>query len=124
MKPFSELLARIFLGQIFLLAGYGKIGGYEHTQGYMNAMGVPGELLPLVILLELAGGLAVIVGWQTRWMSIALALFTILAAVIFHRDFADQMQLIQFQKNLAIAGGLMLLAIYGAGSYSLDQHRR
>jgi len=117
-------LARIFIGQIFVLAGYSKIGGYENTQGYMNAMGVPGELLPVVILLELGGGLAIILGWKTRWISIALALFTVIAAALFHHDFADHMQLIQFQKNMAIVGGLILLAVYGAGAYSLDRQQR
>lgn len=123
MKQFSQLVARIFLGQIFFLAGFGKIGGYENTQGYMNAMGVPGELLPLVIILELGGGLAVIAGWQTRWVSIVLAVFTIAAAAVFHNNFSDQIQLILFEKNIAIAGGLILLAIHGAGAYSLDQRK-
>ncbi|SFK29417.1 putative oxidoreductase [Nitrosomonas aestuarii] len=89
----------------------------------MNAMSVPGELLPLVIILEVGGGLAVIAGWQIRRVSIALGLFTLVAAAVFHNDFADQMQLIMFMKNIAVAGGLMLLAAHGAGVYSLDQRR-
>ena len=120
MEKVSQLVARVFLGHIFLLAGVSKITGYEGTQGYMDAMGVPGILLPLVILLEIAGGLAIIAGWKAKWASIALAAFTVIAAVIFHSNFADQMQMILFMKNIAITGGLMLLAVHGAGAYSLD----
>ncbi|MDP1549157.1 MAG: DoxX family protein [Nitrosomonas sp.] len=123
MEKISQFVARLFLGQIFLLSGIFKISGYEGTQGYMDAMGVPGMLLPLVILLEAGGGLAIIAGWQTKLASIALAAFTVVAAVIFHNNFSDQMQVIMFMKNIAIAGGLILLAIHGAGGYSLDSRR-
>ena len=120
MEKVSQLIARVFLGHIFLLAGVSKISAYEGTQGYMEAMGLPGALLPLVILLEVGGGLAIIVGWKSKWASIALAAFTVIAAAIFHNNFADQMQMILFMKNIAITGGLMLLAVHGAGAYSLD----
>ena len=123
MEKISQLVARLFLGQIFLLSGIFKISGYEGTQGYMHAMGVPGMLLPLVILLEIGGGLAIIAGWQTKLVSIALAAFTVVAAVIFHNNLSDQMQMIMFMKNVAIAGGFILLAINGAGGYSLDSRR-
>jgi len=123
MEKISQFVARLFLGQIFLLSGIFKISGYEGTQGYMDAMGVPGMLLPLVILLEAGGGLAIIAGWQTKLVSIALAAFTVVAAVIFHNNFSDQMQMIMFMKNIAIAGGLILLAIHGAGGYSLASRR-
>ena len=86
-------------------------------------MGIPGMLLPFVIALEIGGGLALIAGWQTKWVSLALAGFTLVAAVIFHNNLADQMQMIMFMKNIAITGGLLLLAIHGAGSYSLDSRR-
>ena len=121
MDKAIELLGRLLLGHIFLLAGINKISGYEGTQGYMDAMGVPGALLPLVIILEIAGGLAVIVGFKTPWAAYALAGFTVVAAVIFHSDFADQMQMILFMKNLSIAGGLLLLAVHGSGVFSLDR---
>ena len=120
MNNASQLIARLFLGQIFLLAGISKIGAYAGTQGYMEAMGVPGELLLGVIVLEIAGGLAVMLGWQVRWASYALAGFTVAAALIFHNDFADQIQSILFMKNIAIAGGFMALSTVGAGAYSLD----
>ena len=123
MEKVSQFVARAFLGHIFLLAGLSKIGAYEGTQGYMDAMGVPGGLLPLVILLEVGGGLAIIAGWQTRWTAIALAAFTVVSAVIFHNNFGDQTQMIMFMKNIAIAGGFMLLAVHGAGAYSLDNRR-
>jgi putative oxidoreductase len=123
MEKVSQLVARVFLGHIFLLAGVSKIGAYAGTQGYMDAMGVPGGLLPLVILLEVAGGLAIIAGWKTRWAAIALAAFSVVAAAIFHNNFGDQMQMILFMKNIAIAGGFLLLAVHGAGAYSLDNRR-
>lgn len=123
MEKISQFVARLFLGQIFLLAGISKISSYAGTQGYMDAMGVPGTLLPLVIALEIGGGLAIIAGWQTRLASIALAVFTLAAAAIFHNDLADQTQMIMFMKNIAIAGGFILLAVHGASGYSLDSHR-
>ena len=115
MEKISQFVARLFMGQIFLLSGIFKISGYEGTQGYMDAMGVPGMLLPLVILLEAGGGLAIIAGWQTKLVSIALAAFTVVAAVIFHNNFSDQMQMIMFFKNLGLAGGLLAFAAIGAG---------
>ncbi len=124
MKQVRTLFARIFLGQIFLLAGISKISAYTATQGYMDAMGVPGMLLPLVILLEIGGGLAVLLGWKTSWASLALAAFTLMAAAIFHHNFGDQTQMIMFMKNIAITGGFILLAVHGAGAYSLDNRSR
>ena len=121
MEKVAELAGRILLGHIFLLAGINKISGYEGTVGYMEAMGVPGILLPLVIVLEIAGGLALIIGYKARWAAIALAGFTVLAAVLFHADFSDQMQMILFMKNWAITGGLLLVYVYGAGELSMDR---
>ena len=120
MEKITQVIARMMLGHLFLIAGWQKISGYEGTQGYMESVGVPGILLPLVILLELGAGLAIIIGWQTKLAAAALALFTIASAVLFHHNFSDQMQTIMFMKNIAISGGLMLLAVYGAGACSLD----
>ena len=120
MNNASQLIAGLFLGHIFLLAGISKISAYEGTQGFMESMGVPGQLLFLVIILEIAGGLAVILGWQVRWASYALAGFCVVAALIFHNNFADQIQSILFMKNIAIAGGLMALSVIGSGAYSID----
>ena len=120
MDKFLTPVARLFMGHIFLLAGINKIGQYAGTQGYMESMGVPGALLPLVIALEIAGGLAIILGWQVKWTSLALAGFTIVSALIFHSNLSDQMQMIMFMKNWAIAGGLLLLAVHGAGNFSIE----
>ena len=125
MQSLSNLVGRILLAHIFLLAGIGKLGaGYAATQGYMEAMGVPGMLLPLVIALELGAGLALMVGCQTRLAALALAVFTLLAGFIFHGNFADQMQAIMFMKNLGMSGGLLMLAALGGGAWSLDGRRR
>lgn len=124
MEKFTNLAARILLAQIFVVAGATKLGaGYAATQGYMESLGVPGALLPLAIALELGGGLALIAGFFTRWVALALAGFSLLTAVIFHSNLADQMQAILFMKNLALAGGLLLLARYGAGAPSFDALR-
>ena len=100
MQKFSNLAGRVLIAQIFLMAGINKIGGYAGTQGYMEAMGVPGSLLPLVIVLEIGGALALIAGWQTRLVSLALAGFSILSAIIFHANFGDQTAMIMFMKNM------------------------
>jgi putative oxidoreductase len=117
------LTGRILLAIMFVLGGYQKIGGFTGTQQYMEAFGVPGILLPLVILLELGGGLLIVVGFMTRWVSLAIAGFTLVAAAIFHSNFSDQMQVIMFLKNLGIAGGFLILAAHGAGAWSLDARR-
>lgn len=116
----SLLLGRLLMAAIFISAGYSKIGGYEATQAYMASAGVPGMLLPLVILAELGGGLALLAGFLTRLASVGLAVFTVIAALAFHANFADQMQQILFMKNLAMAGGLLILAVHGPGRWSLD----
>lgn len=122
-RSLANLLGRILIAAIFLISGLGKITGYAGTQGYMEAMGVPGALLPLVIALEVLGALAIIVGWQTRLFAFLLAGFTLLSAFIFHRALGDQMQSILFLKNLAIAGGFLFLLAHGAGAWSLDGRR-
>ncbi len=121
MNKLTDVIARALLGLIFVVAGFGKLGaGYAGTAGYMDSMGVPGSLLPLVILLEIGGGLMVIAGLKTAWAASALAVFTLVSAFIFHFNFADQIQSIMFMKNIAITGGLMLLALHGAGQLSID----
>jgi putative oxidoreductase len=120
MSKFSDLAARILLSAMFFMAGLSKIGAYAGTQGYMESQGVPGFLLPLVIGVEVIGPVLLVVGWQTRYAAIALAGFTAAAALMFHLNFADQIQSIMFMKNIAITGGLLLLATHGAGELSLD----
>lgn len=121
LGPWTELSGRILIVLIFIISGFSKIGAYEAMQGYMTAMGVPGALLPLVILTELGGGLLVAFGLFTRYAALALAGFAIVSAVLFHGNSADQVQQIMFMKNLAIAGGFMLLVANGAGKISLDR---
>ncbi len=122
-ENFADLAGRILISLIFLLAGLQKIGGYEGTQAYMAAMGVPGGLLPLVIALEVGGAIAIILGWRTRIVAFLLAGFSIVSALIFHRALGDQMQFIMFMKNLAMAGGFLFLVARGAGEWSLDGRR-
>lgn len=119
----ATLTGRILIAAIFLISGIGKITGYAGTQAYMESAGVPGALLPLVIALEVGGALAIIAGFFTRWVALALAGFSIAAAVLFHSNSADQMQQILFMKNLAIAGGFLFLYAFGPGGWSLDARR-
>jgi putative oxidoreductase len=121
LNNITTLLARILMSVMFIMAGWGKIGGYAGTQGYMESMGVPGMLLPAVIALELLGGIAILVGYKARYAAFLLAGFSIVAALIFHSNFADQMQSIMFMKNLAIAGGLLYIFANGAGKLSFDK---
>ena len=120
MKDVALLAGRVLLALMFVMAGWSKIGGYAGTQGYMEAMGVPGFMLPLVILLELGGGLAVVLGLFTRSISVLLAGFTLMAAFIFHYQPAEQMQMLMFMKNVSVAGGFLALAAAGAGAFSVD----
>lgn len=120
IAPWTDLAGRVLIAAIFVMSGAGKIAGYAATQGYMAAMGVPGALLPLVILTELGGGLLVVLGLFTRCAAFALAGFSVLSALLFHGNVADQTQQIMFLKNLAMAGGFLFLVGRGAGQLSLD----
>ena len=120
MSKFSDLAGRILLSAMFFMAGLSKIGAYAGTQGYMESQGVPGFLLQLVIGVEVIAPVLLVIGWQTRYAAIAPAGFTAAAAFMFHLNFADQMQSILFMKDIAITGGLLLLATHGAGELSLD----
>lgn len=116
----ADLLGRLMLAALFLIAGVGKIAGYAGTQAYMHSQGVSGALLPLVIATEVGGAALIIAGFWTRWTAAALAGFTVLTAIFFHNNFADQVQQIMFLKNVAIAGGFLLLVANGAGAWSVD----
>lgn len=116
-----DLVGRILLGVLFLGAGIDKISNYSGTQGWMEAMGVPGVLLPLVIVLEIAAPILLIIGFKARYAALALAGFSIMSAIIFHFDFSDQIQSIMFMKNFAIAGGLLMIAAHGIGKWSIDK---
>ena len=120
LQAMAAPVGRIFLALMFVTSGFSKISGYAGTQGYMEAMGVPGALLPLVIALELLGGLAVMLGWHTRIAAFLLAGFSLLSALLFHANFGDQMQMIMFMKNISIAGGFLMLVAMGGGAFALD----
>ncbi len=124
LNPLFDLAGRIFMALLFIPAGAGKISGYAGTQGYMESVGVPGILLPLVIIVELGGGIALLLGWQTRIVAFLLAGFCLVSALLFHFQPADQMQMILFMKNIAIAGGLLFLVANGAGALSIDRWRQ
>jgi putative oxidoreductase len=122
MNGIIQLVGRIMLALIFILAGIGKIQDPVGTAGYMQSMGIPAILLWPTIALELLGGLAVAVGFYTRYAAIALALFSVVAALIFHNNFADKMQMIMFLKDISMAGGLLLLATGSKTGLSLGKH--
>ena len=115
-----EVLGRIFLSTIFLLEGINKIFNYEGTIKFMESFNVPGLLAIPTIILEILFPLLLIIGYQTKLSALVLAIFTLATALIFHTDFTNQMQLISFLKNFAIAGGFLILFINGSGKYSLD----
>lgn len=121
--PYLKLIGRVLLALIFIQAGFNKIPGYEGTAAHMDERGVPSILLPLVILVELGGGLLVLLGLWTRWAALALAGFTVLAAILFHWEPGNQMQMINFMKNITIVGGFLVLAGSGPGAYALDNRR-
>ena len=118
--PYLILIGRLVLSIIFIQAGWSKIFGYAGTVEHMNAAGVPGALLPLVILVELGGGLLVVLGLFTRYAAIALAGFCVLSAWFFHYQPGDMGQMINFMKNITIAGGFLVLAGSGPGACALD----
>ena len=118
---------RFLLALIFITAGFQKITGYSGTVGYMESLGVPGILLPLVILLELGGGLLLLAGYQARIVAFLLGGFSVISGVLFHfipaqgmEGFEQQLQMIMFMKNLAIAGGMGMIVHHGAGAFALD----
>ena len=127
-NPVLPLIGRILLGLLFVVAGYGKVTGFAGFAGYLAKLGFPAPevMAVLAILFELGGGILLIVGWQARWAAWGLILFTVVATFAAHRfwDFeAAQrtMQQTQFLKNLAIAGGLLMVACFGPGSASVDK---
>ena len=121
VKSVSELAGRTLLSALFVLSGLGKIGAYEATAAYMSSVGVPSVLLPVVIATEVFGAIAIILGWQTRVTALLLAGYALLTALVFHTNFADQIEMIMFLKNVSIASGFLLLVVNGAGPLSLDR---
>ena len=123
-------VGRILLALMFVLAGISKLGGFAGTVGYIGSKGLPMPevLAALTIVLELGGGLALVFGFCTRWVALAMGLFTLLVSVIFHNYWAmpEAMQMtnqLMFMKNMGVAGGMFMLAAFGAGALSLDARR-
>ena len=115
-----EVLGRIFLSMLFLIEGINKIFNYEGTIQYMESFSVPGYLAIPAIILEILFPLLLIIGYQTKIAALVMTIFTIVVAIIFHTNFNDHIQFITFFKNIAIAGGFLIIFVNGAGKYSLD----
>jgi putative oxidoreductase len=129
-QGFPVVIARVLLALMFVLAGFGKLTGLEGTAGYIASKGLPMPMVLAVAVgaLELVAGVMLIVGWQARWAALALAVFTVVASVIFHNYWAmpaeqQMMQQLMFMKNLAVTGGLLLVFAFGAGALSLDARK-
>jgi len=120
MANIADLIGRILISALFLLNGIFKISNYDGTVGWMESFGMPGILLIPAIILEIAGPVLIIIGYKTKLAAGLLSLFCIATAFIFHNDFANQMQLTSFLKNIALAGGFLILFVNGAKGFSLD----
>ena len=120
MVNIVDLIGRILISALFLLNGIFKISNYDGTIGWMESFGMPGILIIPAILLEIVGPALIIIGYKTKLASGLLSLFCIATAFIFHNDFANQMQLTSFLKNIALAGGFLILFVNGAKGFSLD----
>ena len=120
---FFSANGQVLIALIFVMSGLNKIGNYANTAGWMDAMGVPGALLPIVIVLGF------LVDWLLLWvgkqgLSFLLAGFCLLSAALFHNNFGDQNEMIHFMKNIGMAGGFLFLTAHGAGTFSLDNRSR
>ena len=120
LQELSAPIGRLLLSMIFIFSGFTKITGYAATQGYMESMGVPGMLLPLVIAVELLSGIAILLGFKARLVAILMAGFSIVSALLFHQFWIDESQMNPFMKNIAMAGGFLMIFAHGPGSYSID----
>lgn len=119
----SAPIGRLLISLMFLMSGLNKIGNYSNTSGWMESMGVSSSFLPLVITLEILAAVAIIIGWKTKIAAFLLAGFCIISGIIFHSDFSNQLEIIMFMKNIAIAGGFLFLVVNGPGKFSIDNRR-
>lgn len=121
----APLAARALLAPLFLISGVGKLTAFTATVGYIGSVGLPFPELAYggAVAVELLGGLMLLAGYKTRWVALALALFTLTTAFVFHSALTDQNQFIHFLKNIAVTGGLIQVAAFGAGGWSLDARR-
>ncbi|RQR22987.1 DoxX family protein [Burkholderia sp. Bp9142] len=118
-------IGRVLVASLFLLSGIGKLAAPEMTQGYIASAGLPAPMLSYLVAVgvEVGGSVLLVIGYQTRIAALIMAVFTIAAAIAFHRNFSDQNQMIHFLKNIAVTGGLLQVVAFGAGSFSLDARR-
>ncbi|HEY4316650.1 MAG TPA: DoxX family protein [Herbaspirillum sp.] len=118
-------VGRVLIAVIFIMSGFGKIGAPEATQGYIASVGMPAPLLAYIgaVIVELGGGILLILGYRARLVAAIMAIFTVVAALYFHRAFGDQNQMVHFLKNISMAGGLLQVVAFGAGAFSLDNRR-
>jgi len=128
MNAYSNLatgIGRVLLSVLFILAGFSKVMGAAGTIAYIESKGIPlpQVVYALTVALELGGGILLLVGFQARLVALAFAGFSIVSALIFHTDFADQTQMVMFMKNLSIAGGMLFVFANGAGGFSIDDRR-
>ena len=124
----AALVGRILLAALFIISGFGKIGGFDGTAGYIASKGLPMPqvLATLTILVELGGGILLAVGWKARWAALAIAVFTLLAAILFHNFWtvtgpARMGEFNNFWKNISIVGGMLMVVAFGPGRYSVDR---
>ena len=121
MELYFSLLGRILIALPFIMSGINKIINYGAFENYMSSADISSNMLPIVIIIEILAPLFILVGWRSRISAILLAVFSICAAIIFHSDFSNQMQMGMFMKNLMIAGGLLILASMGPGQFSINK---
>ncbi len=123
---YLPLLGRVLIGAPFILSGLSKLASHDATVGYIGSVGLPlpqlGWLIAMVV--EMGGGALLIIGYRARLVALVVALFAVATAIFFHRNFADQNQLIHFLKNIMLAGGLLQIAYFGAGPMSVDASRK
>ena len=124
----AALVGRILLALLFIISGFAKIGGFDETSGYIASKGLPMPqvLTALTILVELGGGILLAVGWKARWAALAIAVFTLLAAFLFHNFWtvtgpARMGEFNNFWKNISIVGGMLMVVAFGPGRYSVDR---
>jgi len=127
INRYGPLVGRLLIAAIFVFSGFGKITGFEGTVGYIASKGLPLPQLGAIaaIIVELGGGILLVLGWKARWAAAAMMIFTLAAAAIFHNFWAvppdmAQNQMIHFMKNICMAGGLMYVVVFGSGPLSID----
>jgi putative oxidoreductase len=124
MANLFDLIGRIFISLVFLLSGYNKIFNYDNTISWMEGFGIPGFLLWPAIVLEILLPIFIIIGYRTQISAIILAIFCLATALIFHYDFANQMQTISFLKNFGLAGGFLFIATNGPKEWAIEKKKK